>query len=412
MITASAGTHGGDARSDCWVEVSLSPDSAPTIEIESKVGALYGDSIRALIQSTLAALDASDLSVRVHDTGALPYVLMARLEAAVKRLRPAAHRALPDLNPVAQYTISRAHARRSRLYLPGNTPKFFINAGLHQPDAVILDLEDSVSPLEKDAARALVRNALRVVNFYGAEKCVRVNALPDGLDEVRELAPHGVHTFHLPKMETAEQVMAVSELVDALATGQDISQEIFLLPLVESARGVMNAYSIASASPRVIGIALGLEDYTRDIGAERTPEGRESWWALGQVVNAARAAGVAPLASVFTATEDAQGMLEWAHEMRRIGFEGVGCLHPRQVHAANEAFTPSPDEIERAARIVSAFQRAREMGLGVVTVDERMVDAPVVARAQRTLRLAHHAKGLPASLASLVSEKPDSGYQT
>lgn len=406
MMTASAGTRGGDTRSDCWVEVSHSPDSAPTIETESKVGALYGDSIRALVQSTLAALDASDVSVRIQDTGALPYVIMARLEAAVKRLRPASNGALPELNSAAQYTISRAHARRSRLYLPGNTPKFFINAGLHQPDSIILDLEDSVSPSEKDAARILVRNALRAVNFYGAEKSVRVNALPDALGEVRELAPHGVHAFQLPKIETADEVVAVSEIADNLANEQKILNEIFLLPLVETARGVMNAYAIASASPRVIGIALGLEDYTRDIGAERTQEGRESWWALGQVVNAARAAGVAPLASVFTATEDAQGMLEWAREMRRMGFEGVGCLHPRQVRAANEAFTPSPDEIERAARIVNAFQQAREKGLGVVTVDERMVDAPVVARAQRTLRLAHHAKQLPASLASLLSEEP------
>jgi citrate lyase subunit beta/citryl-CoA lyase len=388
MSGASAGMRGGDVRSDAWIQVSHAPGAPPTIEIQSKVHALYGDSIRALIESTLGELDASDLSVVVHDTGALPFTLMARIEAAVKRLRPTYKCALPQLNPQAQYDLPHQHPRRSRLYLPGNTPKFFINAGLYRADGIILDVEDSVPPAEKDAGRILVRNALRAVNFYGAEKSVRVNALPWGLEDIRELAAHGVHTFHLPKVESADQVIAAAELLDSLNDANEGSRNIALMPLVESARGVMNAYAIASASPRVTAIALGLEDYLRDIGAEQTPDARASWWALGQVVNAARSAQVVPLASVYTRVDDEQGMLEWAREMRRMGFEGVGCLHPRQARIANHAFAPSSQELEHAARLVAEYERALETGVGAVRVDDAMVDAPVVERARRILRRA------------------------
>src|SRR5688500_812168 len=165
--TASAGYHGADVRSDCQVMVWHPTDGPPTIEIRSKVAVLYGDSIRELTHATLNMLDAADLSLSLDDSGALPYVLQARIEAAVRRLRPdTAGTALSDINPANQ-AAARAGLRRSRLYLPGNTPKFFINAGLHRPDAIILDLEDSVPPSEKDAARLLVRNALRTVDFYG-----------------------------------------------------------------------------------------------------------------------------------------------------------------------------------------------------------------------------------------------------
>ena len=204
--------RGADVRSDCWVKVE--PSRTPTIQISSRVQAMYGDSIRAAVQSTLAALDATDLAVTLEDSGALPFTLTARVEAAVKRLRPETVRAvLPDLNPTAQYATARNRLRRTRLYLPGNTPKFFINAGLHKPDAIILDLEDSVIPLEKDAARILVRNALRAVDFYGAEKMVRVNPFPRGRDDIRELAPHGAHVFLLPKVEDADQVHEADRVI-------------------------------------------------------------------------------------------------------------------------------------------------------------------------------------------------------
>jgi citrate lyase subunit beta/citryl-CoA lyase len=363
--------------------VWLTSAGPPTIEIRSKVAVLYGTAIRELASATLTSLGAADLCLSLDDSGALPYVLQARIEAAVRRLRPdTAGMALSNINPAAQ-AARPPRLRRSRLYLPGNAPKFFINAGLHRPDAIILDLEDSVPPSEKDAARLLVRNALRTVDFYGAEKMVRINPPPDGLGEIEALSGHGVHTFLMPKVEDAEAVHVAADLLDQLER-----PEIALIPIVESARGVLNAFAIASASPRVVALAIGLEDYTADIGAQRTAVGRESLWARSQIVNAARAAGVQPLASVYSALDDQAGLHEWLIEARGLGFTGAGCLHPRQIRVIHAAFAPSQAEIEQARRIVQAFEDAQTDNRAVVVVDRHMVDAPVVARARQVLRLA------------------------
>jgi len=407
--------RGTDVRSDCWVQIEAS--GAPKINITSRVQAMYGDSIRATVRSTLAALGVSDLSVTIEDSGALPFTLMARIEAAVKRLRPNTTRAvLPDLNPAAQYASERQRLRRTRLYLPGNTPKFFINAGLHKPDAIILDLEDSVVPAEKDAARILVRNALRAVDFYGAEKMVRVNQLPRGLDDIRALAPHGVHVFLLPKVQDADEVREADRVISesVIARSEATKQHLHrtqvqvsptsnfqplisnIIPLIESARGVLKSFEIASASPRVVALSIGLEDYAQDIGAQRTAEGRESFWARGQVVNAARAAGVQPLASVFSDIADETGLRAYASEARALGFEGIGCLHPRQIGIAHDAFAPSSEEIKDACEIVLAFNEAKALGIGAIAVKDKMVDAPIVERARRTIRLACTLGRLPA----------------
>ncbi len=376
--SASAGQNGPDVRSDCRVFMQPTPSGEPTITVNSRVAALYGQSITALARSTLHELGADDLSLTIDDSGALPYVIAARIEAAVKRLRPDLGRvALP---PRVAATEPRPQLKRSRLYLPGNTPKFFINAGLHQPDAIILDLEDSVPPAEKDAARILVRNTLRAVDFYGAEKFVRVNAPPAGLHEIRLLAPHGVDALLLPKVEEVDTVRSAADVLDQL----DL-HAIELIPIIESARGVLNAFAISSASPRVSALAIGLEDYTADIGAQRTAAGRESLWAQSQIVNAARAAGVQPLASVYSAIDDEAGLRAWIGEARGLGFSGAGCLHPRQVRIVHAAFAPSAAETERARRIVAAFEAA---GGGAIAVDGQMVDAPIVERARRVLRMA------------------------
>ena len=280
--------------------------------------------------------------------------------------------------------MSPNRLRRTRLYLPGNTPKFFINAGLHQPDAVILDLEDSVPPGEKDSARLLVRNALRAVNFFAAEKMVRVNSLPQGLEDVRFMAEHGVQTILIPKVESAEDVIAIEQDLQGFGNLEGLK----LIPIIESAKGVLNAYAIATASPRVVALSIGLEDYATDIGAQRTKEGKESFWARSMIVNAARAAGIQPLASVFSDMEDETGLRTFVEDSKALGFEGIGCLHPRQVKIAHEMFAPKPEDVEKAKRIVTAFDEAQAKGIGAISVDGKMVDAPIVERARKVLRLA------------------------
>ena len=282
----------------------------------------------------------------------------------------------------------RERMRRSRLYLPGNEPKFLVNAGIHGPDGVILDLEDSVHPSEKDAARLIVRNALRQVDFMGAERMVRINQGERGLEDLKFLVPHNVHVILIPKCEDAGQVKAVDEKILAVAKQAGLKADVLLMPIVESAAGALRAFEIASASPRVVALTIGLEDYTADIGTRRTPEGRESFWARSQVVNAARAAGVQPIDTVFSDVRDMEGLRESVLEAKGLGFEGKGCIHPRQIDVIHEAFAPTETEIERAKRIVTAFEEAEAKGLGVVSLGSKMIDPPVVKRALHTVRLA------------------------
>ncbi len=380
MNTASAGLRGPEVRSDCWVEAAPA-NGAPTVRLTSRVAALYGASIHTLARTTLERLGAADLDLTIDDAGALPFVIMARIEAAVKRLRPELQTEALPAPAVSRPPSPRDRLRRSRLYLPGNTPKYFVNAGLHRPDVIVLDLEDSVAGDEKDAARLLVRNALRAVDFYAAEVTVRVNAPPGGLEDMRLLAGHGVQAFYLPKTETAEAVVAAARLLDGRSAAH-------LVPILESARGLFNAQAIAAASERVAGLAIGLEDYTASLGAVRTPAGHESLWARSQVVNAARAAGLQPLASVYSAVEDEAGLRQYAAEACAFGFDGVACLHPRQVAAAHHGFRPTAEAVAQAARIVAALEAARTAGQGVAAVEGQMVDAPVAERARRVLRLA------------------------
>ena len=394
--TAEAGRRGEAVRSDCWVRVEPKTRGGLKLEVTTKVEAMYGDAVRATCRRALEALGVRHAAVAVEDHGALDFVLAARVEAAVKRAGLGEGREyLPEPGCGFGADTSRERFRRSRLYLPGDEPKFFLNAALHEPDGVILDLEDSVAPAEKDAARLLVRNALRCVDFGKAERMVRINQGERGLADLDALVPQNVHVILIPKVETAEHVRAVDARAEKARKAAGLKQPCFLMPIVESALGCFEAPYIASASPHVVGLTIGLEDYTADIGAQRTPEGRESFWARSVVVNAARAAGVTPIDTVFSDVSDAEGLRAACLEAKALGFEGKGCIHPRQVPVVHEAFAPSADEVEKARRIVLAFEEAEKKHLGVVSLGSKMIDPPVVKRALRTIRMAEALGLLP-----------------
>ncbi|HPN38210.1 MAG TPA: aldolase/citrate lyase family protein [Melioribacteraceae bacterium] len=386
---SAAGKKGKEVRSDCYIELILKKSGGININLGSKVKVLYGDSIKELILDMCKFFDLEHAEINITDNGALPFVIAARFECAVKRLAPDITKEylLPATKKIQKITL-KDDLRRSRLYLPGNEPKFFINAGLHAPDGIILDLEDSVAYSEKDAAQLLVRNALRSVDFYGAERMVRINQIPKGLEDLKFIVPHNVNCILIPKCENAEQVIAVDEEVARLRKLFKVKCDTWLMPIIESAMGVINAYQIASSCSNVCALAMGLEDYTADIGAQRTNEGTESFYARTSVINAAKAAGVQAIDTVFSDVSDMDNLTKSVLEAKALGFEGKGCIHPRQVKVVHEAFAPTINEIEKAKKIVLAFDEATKLGLGVVSLGSKMIDPPVVKRAIKTIDMA------------------------
>jgi len=381
----SAGPRGEDVRSDCFVLLEPRASGGIDLDLRSKVEPYYGESIRAQVRNTLAVLGVGHARVTVEDQGALPFVLDARLEAAARRCGAAGDRRVLPGSRRDHPGTARDRLRRSRLYLPGSQPKFFVNAGLHGADAVILDLEDSVHPREKDAARILVRNALRLLDFGGGERMVRINQAPLGLVDLAEILPQRPDLILLPKVEHPEQVVEVDRAIQAASDG---GAGPWLMPILESALGVEHAFAIAGASSRVVALTIGVEDYTADLGVVKTAAGEETLYARSRLVNAAKAARVQAIDSVYGDVTDMEGLLAYGRRSRALGFEGMGCLHPAQIRVIHEAYAPRPEEVARAAAIVEAYEAAQTAGLGVVSLGSKMIDPPVVERAQRLVRTA------------------------
>lgn len=356
--------------------------------MRSKVASMYGGSIRALLKEILDHYSIGHLCLTIEDSGALPHVIAARTEAAIRKVSNTRKEFLPSMLEQNMGETTKERFRLSRLYLPGNNPSLAINAGIHRPNGVILDLEDSVAPDRKDEARILVRNSLRAIDFYGAERMVRINQLPLGLEDAAVVVPHNVHLLLIPKCEEDWQVQEVEKVVRHTLDPLKITRPVYLMPIIESALGVENAFSIATASKHVVAVAIGLEDLTADLGVPRTAEGHESLYARTRVINACKAAGIQPIDSVFSDVNDMEGLLDNVKRSKSLGFEGMGCIHPRQIPVIHEGFRPSEAEVEKARKIVAAFAEAREKGLGVVSLGSKMIDAPVVKRAERTLELA------------------------
>jgi len=407
---ATTGNKGKGIRSDCFVTLELTKSGGIALQLESKVGVMFGESIRKLALEMMEFFGIKHASLKIEDFGALPLVLSARIEAAVKKLVKTEKEYLLPILDSNKYSTTRDSNRFSRLYLPGNSPALMINAGIHHPNGIILDLEDAVAPDKKFEARFLVRNALRSIDFYGAERMVRINQGERGLEDLEYIVAHNVNLILLPKCETPEQVHAVNKKIsdvrcqisDINHPSSDISHPssgishpssgiphpIWIMPIIESALGVINAYSIASSADNVVSLAIGLEDYTADLGTRRTAEGTESFFARSMVVNAARAAGIQPIDSVFSDIADMEALKQNVLRSKALGFDGMGCIHPRQIGVIHENFAPTSDEVEKAKKIVFAFHEAEKKGLGVVALGNKMIDPPVVKRALNTINLA------------------------
>lgn len=280
--------------------------------------------------------------------------------------------------------------RRTMMFVPGNNPGMMADAHIYGPDSIMLDLEDSVTMTEKDAARLLVYNALKTIDYGDTEMVVRINPLntPYGKKDIEAVVKAGVDVIRMPKTETAEEVVEVEREIEKVEKELGCLGRTKIMAAIESALGVVNAYSIATASPRMMGIALGAEDYCANLKTQRTPDGDELRLARETIVVAARAAGIDALDTVYSNLNDMETFRKEVEFIHRLGFDGKSIINPRQIEIVNEVFAPSEKAIEKARTIIAAIKEAEKKGSGVIAVNGKMVDRPVVIRAQRTIELA------------------------
>lgn len=280
--------------------------------------------------------------------------------------------------------------RRTMMFVPGNNPGMMADAHIYGPDSIMLDLEDSVTMAEKDAARLLVYQALKTVDYGNTEMVVRINPLntPYGKKDIEAVVKAGVDVIRMPKTETAEEVVEVEREIERVERELGCVGRTKIMAAIESTLGIVNAYAIATASPRMMGIALGAEDYCANLKAQRTPGGDELRLARETIVVAARAAGIDALDTVYSNLNDMETFRQEVEYIKTLGFDGKSIINPRQIEVINEVFAPKKKEITKARAIIAAIKEAEAKGSGVIALNGKMIDRPVVIRAQRTINLA------------------------
>ncbi|MDG3085606.1 citrate (pro-3S)-lyase subunit beta [Vibrio hannami] len=281
--------------------------------------------------------------------------------------------------------------RRSMLFVPGSNAAMLSNSFIYTPDAIMFDLEDSVSLREKDTARMLVYNTLQHPLYQDIETIVRVNGLdtPFGREDVRAVVKAGVTAVRLAKTDSAQDVIDMDNLIsEAEEQFGRTPGSTRMLAAIESAMGINNAVEIAKASDRLIGIALGAEDYVRDLRTQRTPEGTELLFARCSILQAARAAGIMAFDTVYSDANNEQGFLKEAEHIKSLGFDGKSLINPRQIEMLHNVFAPSQAEVDHAIAVIEAAEEAEAQGSGVASLNGKMVDGPIIERARWTLQRA------------------------
>jgi citrate lyase subunit beta/citryl-CoA lyase len=382
MMSAQQVTIGSENKGDCLITVA--PSASLKIEIKAGNARLVERGIRAVIEATVGAMGITAAKVTVMDRGALDYVLSARMETALQKAFPEI--ASPIQRTVAARATVRDRLRRSRLYAPGNNPRLLAGIDLHDADCILLDLEDSVPLQEKSAARILVKHLLITLDL--PEAWVRINPLSsygdDDLDGVMLGRPHGIC---LPKAESAADVEALSQALSEQERELGIpAGSAYIMPIIETAKGILHAEEICSADERVVMVSFGAEDFTRDMGAKRTHD--SLLFARSMIVAAAKSARIQASDTVYADIADEAGLITETKLARDLGFDGKGAVNPRQIEPIHRVFSPSEEEIEEAMKVIAAAEEAEKKGMGAVALGGKMIDRPVLERARRTLKLA------------------------
>ncbi len=287
--------------------------------------------------------------------------------------------------------MNRTRLRRSMLYVPGNNAGMIRDAAIYHSDSIMFDLEDSVAYRQKDAARMLVFQNLRTLDFEGIETVVRINGLdtPYGREDIRAMVKARPDIIRLPKTDCAQDVQEVEKLIEIEERKNDMPVgTIGMMAAIESPLGVINAYSIATSSERLIGIAIGAEDYVTAMKTARSASGVEILYARSAIVTAARAAGICAFDTVYSDLNNEEGFEAEVRLIKQLGFDGKSIISPRQIKLVHDVFAPTGKEIAFAERVIEAIEEAKAKGSGVIAVNGKMIDKPIVERAISTLERA------------------------
>lgn len=284
--------------------------------------------------------------------------------------------------------------RRTMMFVPGANAAMLRDAPLYGADSIMFDLEDAVSLKEKDSARVLVHSALKTFDYGNIEIVVRINALDaGGAEDIEAMVLAGVDVIRLPKTETAQDIIDVEAVIKEVEQQNDITVGTTkMMAAIESAEGVLNAPAIAKSSTRLIGIALGAEDYVTNMKTRRHPDGQELFFARSMILHAARAAGIAAIDTVYSDVDNTEGFEAEVRLIKQLGFDGKSVINPRQIPLVNTIYAPTEKEIQNAKEVIWGIREAEAKGSGVISVNGKMVDKPIVERAERVIALALAAK--------------------
>jgi len=282
--------------------------------------------------------------------------------------------------------------RRTMLYIPGNNPAMIQQGGIYGADSILLDLEDAVAIGQKDSARILVRNMIKAVDFYDTEVCVRVNHLstPFGIKDLEEIVPLQPSAIRYPKTESAQDVINLLRTVEEIENRYGLPHNVMTIhAMIETAMGVQNVFEIASKFNRIDAITVGGQDLTADMNIIYTPDGAGIDFARKRIVMAAKASHIDVLDTIFPDVNDEIGLRKETEYAKKIGFTGKAVINPRQIDIVHDVYTPTEEEIRKAFRIVKEFRANAAAGVGVFAIDGKMIDAPIVSRAEYILKLAN-----------------------
>jgi citrate lyase subunit beta / citryl-CoA lyase len=280
--------------------------------------------------------------------------------------------------------------RRTMMFVPGNNPGMLQNAGIYGADTIIMDLEDSVAITEKDVARQLVLSALKHIK-YPCEVAIRINHIstPFGRKDLEVVLPGRPNLIRLPMAQDASEIREIDAIITAAEKKHGFADgSIKMMAAIETPKGLMQAYDIASASPRMVALAIGAEDFVTNLKTNRTKDGKELVTARGQLILAARAAGIDAIDTVFADINDEETFIAETTMIKEMGFDGKSVINPRQIRLVHEIFAPSTKEVTHAERVLAAYQEALANKSGVISLNGKMIDAPIVVRAERILAYA------------------------